>query len=72
MLYISSQVLIYLITGSLYLLTTSFPFPTTPTSDYRKSDLFLSVFVFETQSIYNTTLVPVMQHTDPVFLYILK
>ena len=46
MLYIASLVLIYLITGSLYLLTTfmSFPLPLPPTSGNHKSDLFFYEF----------------------------
>ena len=45
-LYITSLVLIYLVTGSLYLLTTFILFPPTPPhSGNHKSDLFSYEFV---------------------------
>ena len=51
MLYITSLVLIDLITGNLYLLTAFIQFPLTPASGNHKSDLFfyefVCLFVFE-------------------------
>ena len=48
MLYITSLVLIYLITESLYLLTTflQFPLPSFPAIGNHKSDLFFYKFCF--------------------------
>ena len=48
MLYTTSLVLTYLVTGSLYLLTTFllFPLPPPPASDNHKSDLFFYEFGF--------------------------
>lgn len=69
----SSLVLIYLVTESLYILTAfiHFPQPSWANSDNHKSNLLLCVFVFEVQ-LYYTMLVPVMQHSDLVALYISK
>ena len=71
MFYITYLALIYLITGSLYLLTAfsqnGWPLVTTNLISFS-----VSLFVFEVQWIYNTMLVPVIQHGDSIFLYISK
>ena len=69
----SSFVLIYLVTESVYILTAfiQFPQPSWPNSDNHESNHLLCVFVFEVQ-LYYTILVPVIQHSDLVALYILN
>ena len=72
MLSITSLVLIYFITGSLYLVTTfrcplSSPLPLVTTNLISYS---MSLFGFEVLLTYSTMLVPITQHSDSIFLYI--
>ena len=69
----SSFVLIYLVTESVCVLTAfiQFPQPSWLNFDNRKSNHLLCVFVFEVQLHY-TMLVPVIQNSDLVALYILN
>lgn len=78
MLYLISLIFVYLISESLYLLTTisSFSFPLhspLPTSSNHKSDFFFSEFVCF-WSIINLQHCnwPGTQHSDLIFLYISK
>ena len=66
---VNIPILIYLITGTLHILTTfiQLPFPLSPTSGNHKSDLCFYEF-FEVYLFYNTKIVPVTQHSDLILL----
>lgn len=70
-----SLLLIYRITGSLYLFDHLHPIPTpllSASGSQHISDLFFYKFVFEVQVTYNTILVPITQHRNLIFPYILN
>ena len=68
MLYITSLVLLYLIPGSLCLLTALI----SSLLLLMNTDLFFYEFVFEISMTYYTMLVPVKQYNDLIFLDISK
>lgn len=74
MFFIISLVLIYLVTGSLYLLATFIQFflppPTASLVTTNRISFSGSLFLKKIELTYNTILVPVKQYCDLLFLYI--
>ena len=67
MLHVMSLVLFHLINGNLYLLTAFIQFPLTPFPASGNTNLIsfsMSLFVCEVYLVYDTILIPVIEHGD--------